>query len=297
MVGPGTDGTSTDGTSTDGTSTDGTSTDGTSTDGTSTDGTSTDGTSTDEERSPRVTSNTQPLAEDDVVPGAHAAPGAGATAADDTATTGAEEQDGTSRRERRRARRAAADADAAEDSGPEPGPAGSPDPDDRQAAPRGGRPSLPLVPVLAVLLVLLLAAGGWLWFTRPDGSPVRTGDYTEVLQAARSEVVDLTSFDYLTLDDDIAQVKRITTGDLQTESVAQLNDNRQQLTDTQAVVNTQIVGAGVTAAHDTTGTVLLVIEATQQTTGEQQAQVVRYRIQVELTKVDGRWLLSGISGR
>jgi Mce-associated membrane protein len=162
---------------------------------------------------------------------------------------------------------------------------------------RRGRLSVPLVPVLAVLFVLLLAAAAFLWFTRPQTSSIRTGDYAEVLQAARSEVVDLTSFDYLTLDDDIEQAKRITTGDLRDESVQQLDDNRQQLTDSQAVVSTEIVGAGVTRADDEHGTVLLVIQATQRTSADEQAQVVRYRIQAELTKVDGRWLLSGIAGR
>ena len=75
--------------------------------------------------------------------------------------------------------------------------------DGEGGAPTTTRPSLPLVPVLAVLLVLLLAGVGFLWFTRPGKSSVRTDDYVDVLQAARSEVVDMTSFDYLTLDDDL----------------------------------------------------------------------------------------------
>ena len=32
------------------------------------------------------------------------------------------------------------------------------------------------------------------------------------------------------------------------------------------------------------------------TSTDTQAQVVRYRIQADLTKVDGRWLLSGLTG-
>lgn len=194
----------------------------------------------------------------------------------------------------RRRRRAAADDEAA----------GSQDDldddefDDEPAKPgRGGRLSIPLVPALAVLLVLLLAATGYLWFTRPGTSSVRTGDYVQVLEAARSGVVDLTSFDYLTLDDDIAQAKKVAVGDLQTESVDQLNSQRQALTDQQAVVNTQVVGAGVTRADDSRGTVLLVIQSTQQTKAATQPTVVRYRIEVQLQKVDGRWRLSGISGR
>lgn len=169
--------------------------------------------------------------------------------------------------------------------------------DDDGERPRGARLSIPLVPVLAVLLVLLLGGVAYLWFTRPSSSSVTTGDYVDVLEAARSEVVDLTSFDYQTLDDDIAQARKITVGDLQKESVAQLTDNRKQLTDQQAVVNTQVVGAGVTRADGSNGTVLLVIQSTQRTKTATQPAIVRYRIQAELKKVDGRWLLSGITGR
>ena len=111
------------------------------------------------------------------------------------------------------------------------------------------------------------------------------------------EIVDLTSFDYLTLDDDIAQAKKVAVGDLQKESVGQLNSQRQALTDQQAVVNTQVVGAAVTRADSTRGTVLLVIQSTQQTKAATKPTVVRYRIEVQLQKTDGRWRLSGISGR
>ncbi|SHG80449.1 hypothetical protein [Geodermatophilus nigrescens] len=168
------------------------------------------------------------------------------------------------------------------------------------AAPRRRRPSLPLVPVLAVLLVALVAAGVWLalpLFRGDTDSPVRTDTYVEVLQAARSGVVDLTSFDAVTIDDDIEQVRRVATGDLRDESLAQLQDRRQELVDAQAVVQTEVVGAGVVAADEDSGTVLLVLQSTQQSTASPQAQVLRYRIQVELVREDGRWVLSGIQGR
>jgi Mce-associated membrane protein len=160
----------------------------------------------------------------------------------------------------------------------------------------GGRLSLPLVPTLAVLLVLLLGGIAFLWLTRPESSAVRTGDYVEALQAARSGVVDLTSFDHLTLDDDIEQVRRVSVGDLREEAVAELDGRRDQITEAQAVVNTEVVGAGVTRADESSATVLLVIQSTQESSTSEQAQVVRYRIEVELEKSDGRWLLSGIKG-
>jgi Mce-associated membrane protein len=159
-----------------------------------------------------------------------------------------------------------------------------------------GRISVRLVPALSVLLVLLLGAVAYLWFSRPEESAIRTGDYAAALQAARSGVVDLTSFDYLTLDDDIEQARRVSTGDLREESVAQLDQRRQEITDLQAVVNTEVVGAGVTRADGEDATVLLVIQSTQESAANPQAQIVRYRIEVTLEKSDGRWLLSGIKG-
>jgi hypothetical protein len=161
---------------------------------------------------------------------------------------------------------------------------------------RGSRPSVPLVPTLLVLLLVLLAAGAFLWFTRPGESAVRTDDYAEALQAARSGIVDLTSFDYLTLDDDIEQVRRVATGDLEEATVDRLDTERQQITDLKAVWNTEVVGAGVTRADGGDATVLLVIQSTQESAANPQAQIVRYRIEVSLEKEEGRWLLSGIKG-
>lgn len=168
--------------------------------------------------------------------------------------------------------------------------------DDGAKPPSAGL-SLPLVPFLAGLLVLLLAGTAFLWFTRPQGSAVGTTDYVQALEAARSEVVDLTSFDYVTLDEDIARIKRVSIGDLQKESVDQLDKQRQQLTQAKAVVNTEVVGAGVTRADSSDATVLLVIQSTQKSAASPQAQVVRYRIEAQLKKIKGKWLLSGITGR
>jgi Mce-associated membrane protein len=157
--------------------------------------------------------------------------------------------------------------------------------------------SLPLVPVLATLLVLLLAAAAFLWFTRPEPSAIRTAEYAQALTAARSAIVDVTSFDHLTLDDDIEQIRRVTTGDLREEAVAELEENRQQIVEAESIVNTEVIGAGVLRADGDSAMVLMVIQATQQSTASQQAQVAPYRVQVELTKENDRWVLSGISGR
>ena len=180
------------------------------------------------------------------------------------------------------------------------GTAGLP-PNEATAASGGGRraPFALLAQALAVLLVLLLAGLGYLWVTRPAASSIRVADYVGALEGARSDVVDLTSFDYLTLDDDLRQIQAVTTGDLRKESTDRLNASRKTLLDSQAVTNAKVIegGAGVTKATSNAATVVLVIEATQKTKASTQARVTRYRIEAQMTKVNGRWLLSGISGR
>jgi Mce-associated membrane protein len=212
-----------------------------------------------------------------------------AAAAEAVPPAGAAEEPPAKRRRGPRRRRAAATDDEDDEEA-------APTADDVDRRRRSGV-ARPLATVLAVLLVLLLAGGAWLWFTRPKTSSVSSGDYVAVLQAARSEIVDLTSFDYLTLDDDIAQAKRITTGDLQKEVVAQLNKTRADVTNAEAVVSTEVIGAAVTKADDEHGTVVLFIQSTQKNNQVSQAQVLQYQVEANLTKVGDRWLLSGIQGQ
>jgi hypothetical protein len=235
-------------------------------------------------------------AEDDAAPGAGAVDEPETARADDTTEAIPAEEHPGRRRWLARRRKVGADGEPEHDRSVEERSDEGRD-DDRDDAAPGRRPSLPLVPALGVLLVLLLAGTAFLWFTRQSASSVSTRDYVQALEAARSEVVDLTSFDYVTLDQDIARVKSSTTGDLRTEAVNQLDKQRQQLTQAQAVVNTSVVGAGITRANGTDATAVLVIQSTQKTGGSQQAQVSRYRIEAQLKKVGGRWLLSGVSGR
>jgi Mce-associated membrane protein len=171
------------------------------------------------------------------------------------------------------------------------------EPEDDEALRSRRRLSLPLVPVLAVLLVLLLGAGAFLLFTRAEPSAVTTDDYVEVLQAARSNIVDFTSFDHLTLDDDIEQIRRVAVGDLRDEAVEELDGRRQDISEAEAIASTEVIGAGVTRADDEEATVLMVIQTTQESNASEQAQVTKYRIEVEMERLDsGRWVLSGIRG-
>ncbi len=165
----------------------------------------------------------------------------------------------------------------------------------RRAPPAG--PALPLVPALAVLLVLLLAGTGSSGSPRPGSSGVATGDYVDALQAARAGIVDVASFDYLTLDDDITQIEAVTTGDLRTESVDQLNSRRQDITDAQAVVNNR-GGRGRGGGPPTTPAPPCTWSSSRPRPAAPPSRpgpALPHRGRPH--EDGGRWLLSGISGR
>ena len=245
--------------------------------------------------------STQPRADDvapvEAAPTVHAGEATGATTGEATGEAPARPPVRPSTRPPRRGSRPARRARRRAGAGSHGPPADDAEDDGPPRARRSGRCWGPLVAALTVLLLLLLGAVGYLWFSRPTASSVRTADYVAVLTQGRQDVVDLTSFDYQTIDQDLAQVRKVSVGDLQKDSVALLEKGRQQFTDQQVVVNTEVVSAAVTQAGDGTGRLMLVIQSTQSTKASTTPKVSRYRIQADLQKVGDRWLLSGITGR
>ena len=79
--------------------------------------------------------------------------------------------------------------------------------------------------------------------------------------------------------------------------MAQLESSRQQITESEAIVSTEVIDAGVTRANADEATVLLVIQTTRETNASEQAEVVKYRIEVEMQRNDDeRWVLTSIRG-
>lgn len=151
--------------------------------------------------------------------------------------------------------------------------------------------------VVAGLLVILIGVGSWLFLTRPTGnSPIELTAFDEILSAARSGIVDVTSFDYLTLDQDIAEIDAVTTGQLHDDTVAELTSRRDDLVTNQQVSSTEVIAASVTEASATRATVLVVLRARVKNLITPQETVTRYRVEVAVELVDGRWLLSGLTG-
>lgn len=160
------------------------------------------------------------------------------------------------------------------------------------------RITVSLTAVVAAVLVVLVAVGSWLFITRPaERSPIELTAFDEILGAARSGIVDVTSFDYLTLDQDIAEIDAVTTGDLRDEVLATMDERRERLVTDQQVTSTEVIAASLTEASATQATAQIVLRARQKSLLTPQETVTRYRVEVTLELVDGRWLLSGLTGR
>ncbi len=155
-----------------------------------------------------------------------------------------------------------------------------------------------LTAAMAAALVILVGVDSWLFITRPTGrSPIELTAFDEILSAARSGVVDVTSFDYLTLDQDLAEIEAVTTGDLRDEVFGTLDSRREQLISDQQVSSTEVIAASLTEASPRQATALVVLRARQKSLLTPQETVTRYRVEVTLELVDGNWLLSGLTGR
>jgi Mce-associated membrane protein len=148
--------------------------------------------------------------------------------------------------------------------------------------------------LLAVLIVAVLALGTVLFL---DVQRQRETDQarSDGLRAAAQLTTTLLSYDYRTLDADLAHANSVTTGDFTQQYgnlAAQLirpNAGTQQI-----VTKAEVVGSSVVTATPNGLVALLYIN--QSTTGKQPdvPQIDRSRAKVTLTFTDGKWLISDL---
>jgi Mce-associated membrane protein len=153
-----------------------------------------------------------------------------------------------------------------------------------------------------ILLGVLVAAAAVLvptmWFDLRD---LRAADAAggEALAAAKQVAPDLLSYDYRSIEEDLARATRHTTGEL-TDHYKELTTSLVSKAKTQKTVQTvAVAGAGVErAARDRVEVLLFVDTVTVKEIpgqGEPRQQVTHNRARFVMVRQDGHWLVSALS--
>lgn len=147
-----------------------------------------------------------------------------------------------------------------------------------------------LVAGLAVLALVAVAAGV-LGYLRERAAQTAETDRQVAVQAARQEVITLTSIGKATAQDDLARLLDGATGSFK-QQFTQQSDAFKQVLDQSGVESKGVIQeAGVLDSKDGAATVLVAATATVKNTQTPDGAARQYRMKVSLQKQDGKWLV------
>ncbi|NVI89591.1 hypothetical protein [Actinomadura sp. BRA 177] len=157
------------------------------------------------------------------------------------------------------------------------------------------RRRLPLVTAitLSVLVVGLAIASGWLGVVtlRNKGE---ADQRAKAIQSARQMGVNLMSLDASTAQRDLDRIVAGTTGDLKNKLASQSNAFMQQVTKAKAKSTVSDVEAALVSMDDDSAEVMVSLNGTVTNDKVKNGTPQGYRYQMDLTRVDDRWLVSGL---
>lgn len=151
-----------------------------------------------------------------------------------------------------------------------------------------------LLPVALGLLTLVLATASAVLWVGGRSAAAAAGSRADVLAAARQEAVNLTSQDYRTVDADLRRMADGATGQLRDDLDQRAGQAKQVVVRNKAVARGVAVDAGLVALHGDQATALVAVDSTV-SSGNSAAASRRYRFQLDLTRVGGRWLVSNLT--
>jgi Mce-associated membrane protein len=111
-------------------------------------------------------------------------------------------------------------------------------------------------------------------------------------QAARQTAVNLASIDYRTVKQGIDRVLSGMTGDVKSQWATQSRTIADTATKTQSMSTVQSVRAGVVSMDGDSAEVIVAVSAVTTSPKVRQGAPRYYRFTMDLTRVDGRWLVS-----
>lgn len=164
-----------------------------------------------------------------------------------------------------------------------------------------GRAGLPGPRVLIAALVALVLAGGlgWWWFAGRDDDavPANSSERAAVLTVARQVATNFFTLDHTTVEEDIAAVSALATGDFADAYAAQAETLTTDVRSRELVVTATLPedGTAVESLTADAASVLVSVDATStpgKGAGAGESQMTLYRVRVTLTRTGDGWLAS-----
>lgn len=163
-----------------------------------------------------------------------------------------------------------------------------------QRAPRHGALLHPLaLPSATLLVALALLAATLLLSLRDPGADARSG--RSAAAQAKLSLEQMLSFDYRTFDADSARVQPLLAGPFRSEFTATMAAQIKPLAQrSKSVVRARVYDVGVVSASDRSVTVLAFVNQAKTSSDLERPAIDQNRVIATLTRVDGRWLISGL---
>ncbi|MFA1543835.1 hypothetical protein [Actinomadura monticuli] len=157
------------------------------------------------------------------------------------------------------------------------------------------RARLPLVTAitLSVIVVGLAIASGWLGVVTLRNKD-EADQKAKAIQSARQMGVNLMSLDASTAQRDLDRIVSGTTGDLKNKLASQSNAFMQQVTQAKAKSTVSDVEAALVSIDGDSAEVMVSLNGTVTNDKVKNGTPQGYRYQMDLTRVDDRWLVSGL---
>jgi Mce-associated membrane protein len=146
-----------------------------------------------------------------------------------------------------------------------------------------------LIAGLALLVALMVVASvlvGKLYVDKRAESGLRT----DVLAAARQQVINFTTLDYRRFDQGSEQLLAGSTGDFAEQYRANIPQLKDLVVKNKTVSKGKILEAGMVTADAGAARVLVVADSDVSNTATKQPMPRHYRMQLDLVHKDGRWL-------
>lgn len=144
--------------------------------------------------------------------------------------------------------------------------------------------------VVAVSTTAITAAGAVKLSDHDTAQDLRN----QVLGAARQIAVDFAVYDYRHIDADFTRVANESTGKFKSQFVTQSAGVRELIIKAKAVSKAEIAAEGLVEASSGRASVVIALDRTVTNTSAPNGQRDSFGLEIDLLRVHGKWLASGV---